>query len=97
MLLINYCFLFFLFLYLIFSILSIRRILRQDIMDRFQKTIHIILTLLLPVFWFYLLRVIFKPIPGYEKRKWFDSGADGDSGGAADYGTDMGGHDGGGD
>jgi len=84
-------------IYFISSILAIRWILRHDIMDNFQKTVHIICVLLLPVFWFYLIRMIYKPIPGYKKRRWGDTGTDADSGGGADYGTDMGGHDGGGD
>ncbi|MBC7485829.1 MAG: hypothetical protein H7282_03665 [Cytophagaceae bacterium] len=76
------------------SILSIGWILRHDIMDSFQKTVHIILALLLPVFWFYLIRMIYKPIPGYKKRRWGDTTTDGDSGGS-DFGSGADGHDGG--
>ena len=94
----NWFLLFFLLFYLVVSILSIRWIVRHDIMDNFQKTMHIILSLVLPVLWFYLIRMIYKPTPGYKKRRGFDSGTDGDSGGN-DYGVSMAGDggDGGGD
>ncbi len=85
--------------YAVASILSLRWILRHDIMNTFQKTVHIILVLILPVFWFYLIRMIFKPIPGYKKRQGFNSGTDGESGGFDYYSAgDIGpGGDGGGD
>ncbi|MDF2457323.1 MAG: hypothetical protein K0R51_3316 [Cytophagaceae bacterium] len=82
--------------YIFASILSIRWIRRQSIMDNFQKSTHILLVLLLPLLWIYLLRMIYKPIPGYTKIRWRDSGTDGDSGGL-DYFSSSGDGGGGGD
>lgn len=86
-------------LYATVAVISIRWILRNDIMNFFQKTVHILLVLILPVFWFYLVRMIYKPVPGYKKRRWFDSGTSGDSGGFDYYSSDDigSGGDGGGD
>lgn len=74
--------------YIVVSILSIRWILRHEIMNRFQKTVHTVLVLLLPVFWFYLIRMIFKPISGYRKRQGFNSGTNGEAGGFEYYSAD---------